>query len=270
MEYEEAASGWSRQEVIRYMKEHVETYMQKRISALYEDDRRLVVNPFRTIYYKQWEKQAAKDGLTGGVIRKAIHYMHSAQAQMDQVLDVPGPMSNGGGYIYSVLTAVKEECQLEEEDVTRGLFIAAAIGAIAYTRTNPTGEVIGCAGECGICAAMTAAAVAEMFHATPEQVENAAAMTLQAAIGWPCDPIPGGQGTPCTSRTLFVVTMPVVYASWAMMGSELVLPFHEVLAVADQVGRQLSGDLLCTSRGGLCGTDGGKRCKERFCRERNG
>ena len=268
VEYEVDASGWSRQEVTDYMKNVVGKALYRRINALYEDPSLLVVNPFRTIYHNEWEKISQESRLVSGVTQRAIHYMHSAQAQMRDVLDVPGPMSNGAGYLFSVLMAVKEEYGLDEESLYRGLFVAASFGAIAYTRTEPTGEIIGCAGECGVCAAMTAAAIVEMLNGTDEQIENAASFTLQAAIGWPCDPIPGGQGTPCTARTLFIVSMPQVYAQWAMMGAACTVPFDEVLQTADEVGRSMSDDLLCTCRGGLCATDSGRKCAENFFKNR--
>ena len=72
--------------------------------------------------------------------------------------------------------------------------VAAGIGAIAYTRTEPTGEVLGCTGESGVCGAMAAAAIAEMVGGSPEAVENAASLALQAFMGLPCDPMPGGSG----------------------------------------------------------------------------
>jgi L-serine deaminase len=64
---------------------------------------------------------------------------------------VPGPMGGGGGHIYAALCAVKDAKGFSDQDLLRGLFIAAGIGAIAYTRTEPTGECIGCTGECGVC-----------------------------------------------------------------------------------------------------------------------
>lgn len=268
VDYEVAASGWSKEQVLNYMKNTVEKYMYQRIHALYENEALLVKNPFRKIYHKEWNEATKNSHLVSGVTQRAIYYMHSAQAQLEGILDVPGPMSNGGGYLYSVLWAVKEEYDLTEEDVTRGVFIAAAIGAIAYTRTAPTGEIIGCAGECGVCAAMTSAAIVEMLHGTPKQVESAASFALQGAIGWPCDPVPGGQGTPCTSRTLYILSMPQIYAQWALMGAEAVIPFHEVLDTADKVGRNLSADLLCTGRGGLCNTKSGKNCAACFAESR--
>lgn len=268
VEYEVDASGWSEEEVAYYMRDVVGKALCRRISALYEDESLLVINPFRTIYHREWETSTRDSRLVNGVTRKAIHYMHSAQAQMRDVLDIPGPMSNGAGYLFSVLKAVSEEYDLPEEALYRGLFVAASFGAMAYTNTEPTGEIIGCAGECGVCAAMTAAAIVEMLGGTAEQIENAASFTLQAAIGWPCDPVPGGQGTPCTARTLFIVSMPQVYAQWAMSGAACTISFDEVLKTADAVGRSMSDDLLCTCRGGLCTTASGRKCAELFKKSR--
>lgn len=64
--------------------------------------------------------------------------------------------SIGGGFIFGVLSAVAETLKLPEETLLDGLFVAADVGAICYTHTAPTGEVIGCTGECGCCAAPTA------------------------------------------------------------------------------------------------------------------
>ena len=71
-------------------------------------------------------------------------------------------MGGGGGYMYAALSAVQEARGMDDDDLLRGLFVAAGVGAIAYTRTAPTGEVIGCSGEAGICGAMAAAGIVEM------------------------------------------------------------------------------------------------------------
>jgi L-serine dehydratase len=163
-------------------------------------------------------------------------------------------MGSGGGYVHAALWAVKEAHSFDDDDLLRGLFVAAGVGAIAFSRTEPTGEVIGCTGECGICGAMAAAGIAEMAGASPEQVENAAALHLQAFIGMPCDPIPGGMGQPCRSRIIAAIMSAHTFADLAMAGRDAVLRLHEVIDVADQVGRRLPPELLCTSRGGACNT----------------
>ena len=166
-------------------------------------------------------------------------------------------MGSGGGYIHAALWAVKEAHGFSDDDLLRGLFVAAGIGAIAYTRTAPTGEVTGCTGETGICGAMAAAAIAEMAGGTPEQVENAASLLLQAVIGMPCDPIAGGAGQPCRSRVLTTTCMAHVFADLALAGRDAILPLHEVIDVAGPGGPEpAAGPAL--HRPGRCGrhTDG--------------
>jgi L-serine dehydratase len=97
---------------------------------------------------------------------------------------------------------------------------------------------------------MAAAAVAEMAGGTPEQVENAASLSLQSATGIPCDPIPGGFGQPCRSRIITATCMAIVFADLALSGRGAVLPLHEAIDVVDAVGRRLPSELLCTSLGG--------------------
>ncbi|MBQ3063077.1 MAG: L-serine ammonia-lyase, iron-sulfur-dependent, subunit alpha [Clostridia bacterium] len=252
IDYEMAASGWTREQIVDYMRDKVAYNMYRRTHALYEEDVKPITTPFTELHYKKWHAHMPNLALDMGVISKSIQYVMAGQPPVEGVLNVPGPMGTGGGFIFGVLSSVQETLDLPQEILLDGLFVAAGVGAIAYTRTAPTGEVIGCTGECGCCAAMASAAVAQMLGGTPEQVEAAASMALQASVGWPCDPIPGGKDMPCMARVLFVATMSIVYAQWALAGQDPVLPFHEVLDVADQIGRGLSGDLLCTARGGHC------------------
>jgi L-serine dehydratase len=264
IDYEIAASGWSRDQVIDYMKNVIGKTMYRRTHALYEEDVKPIVTPFSAHYFTKWENLMNNTKLVTGTIAKSIYYINAAMPDIPGVLNVPGPMGSGGGFIYSVMSAVKDEYGLTDEDMLRGLFVAAGIGAICYTRTGPTGEIIGCTGECGCCSAMAASAVVEMLNGTPEQIETAASMALQGSVGWPCDPIPGGKQIPCFSRILYVASMSIVHAQMALMGADAVLPFHEVIDVADKIGRSLSDDLLCTARGGHCAAPTAKKIMAEF------
>ena len=259
IDYEVAASGWDRDQVVSYMRDTIMPAMYRRTHALYEEDVTPITTPFTELHYKKWHAAMPKLPLNMGVISKSIQYVMAGQPPVEGVLNVPGPMGTGGGFIFGVLSSVQETLDLSQETLLEGLFVAAGVGAICYTRSAPTGEVTGCTGECGCCSAMAAAAVAQMLGGTPEQVEAAASMALQASVGWPCDPIPGGKDMPCMARVLYVATMSIVYAQWALAGQDPVLPFHEVLDVADTIGRGLSGDLLCTARGGHCAAPTAKK-----------
>lgn len=119
-------------------------------------------------------------------------------------------------------------------------------------------------GECGVCGAMAAAAVTYLAGGSPKQVEDAASLTMQASLGWPCDPIPGGYNQPCLSRFVTAVTMSIVFSDIALSGRDSVIPFHEVIDTSDKMGREMPQKYKCTSVGGICETAAGKNCRKKF------
>ena len=270
LDYETAASGWTREQVIDYMKNTVMTTLHRRVYAIANGEVEPPVNPFMPFTYKILKNGMADAKLVTGLPAKALYYVFSARPQCPGVLNVPGPQGNGGGFLGGVLYAVQEEFGLSDETLMQALFIAAGVGAICYTRTAPTGEVIGCAGECGCCSAMAAAAVAYCMGGTPEQIETAASFALQGALGWPCDVIPGGMGMPCASRIMYVAVMSITFAQVALMGCDAVIPFHEVVDAADLVGRNMCPDLLASGRGGICTTPTAMTCRMNLKKYREG
>ena len=262
--YEMNASGWSRAQVIDFM-EGLARLMRRQTRAAYEEDVPVPQSPFKPDFPSLWTHHAAsKQRLTEGIVAQTIKWAYGAGAGIPGVQTVPGPMGGGGGYIFAALSAVQEARGLSDHDLLRGLFVAGGIGAIAFSRTEPTGEVIGCTGESGVCGAMAAAGIVEMVGGTAQQAEDAASLSLQAAIGMPCDPIPGGLGQPCRSRILSTTCMAHVFADLALAGHSAVLPLHEALDVADAVGRSLPVELLCTSKGGACLTPTAERCRAAY------
>jgi L-serine dehydratase len=254
VQYEIDASGWSRDDVIEHMRV-LARIMHRQTRAAYDEDVVVPAGPFKPDFTAGWAAhQVSGRRLSDDLVAQTVRWAYGAGAGIPGVKTVPGPMGGGGGYIYAALSAVREARGFSDDDLLRGLFVAAGIGAIAFTRTEPTGEVIGCGGEGGICGAMVAAAIAEMAGGDPQQVEDAASLSLQAAVGMPCDPIPGGSCQPCRSRLLAVTTTAHVFADLALAGHRAVLPLHEAIDVADKVGRGLPEELLCTARGGACDT----------------
>ncbi|MCR4805678.1 MAG: L-serine ammonia-lyase, iron-sulfur-dependent, subunit alpha [Clostridia bacterium] len=264
IDYEMAASGWTREEVVAYMRDKVQPAMYRRSHASYEEEGlEWQHTPFDQRHEQAW-LDSEQDNMVKGPIFKSIKYMEANFPSFKGVLNVPGPMGGGGGLIYGTLSALQDEYGYTDEQLLNALFISAGVGALCYTRSAPTGEVTGCTGEMGCCSAMAAAGVAYLRGGTDEQIENAATFALMAAIGWPCDPIPGGHGMACHVRGLYMASMSVVCAQYALLGMDPVLPFHEELDVADRIGRSLSGDLLCTSRGGHCWAPSAQKCMKAF------
>ena len=262
IQYEMDSSLWPRQRVVDTMRD-IRDVLIRQIHTPYEQeitDR----NPFYRYDGDKWTAyqrggKVLSGPLMGEVIRRAI----GVNSKVKGTPIVPGPMGTGGGYLFSALYSVKEAYGYSDEELLRGLFVAAGIGALAYSHTDPTGEVIGCAGECGVCCAMGAAAIVAMAGAG-ERIEAAASLALQGFIGLPCDPIVGGFEAPCYSRVITAASMAVVYADLALAGVPAVLPFEEVLRAADAVGRALPPQLLCTGSGGCCDTPTGRKCESAY------
>ena len=264
VQYEMDASGWPRAWIIDRMR-MLAGLMRRQTRAVYEEDLVVPTSPFKPDFAGRWAEHAASGrAVTDGVTAQTIKWAYGAGSGIPGVVVVPGPMGGGAGYIYAAMSAVQDARGLSEDDLLRGLFVAAGIGAIAYTRSAPTGEVTGCTGEAGTCGAMAAAAIVEMVGGSPEHVENAASLALQAFTGMPCDPMPGGICQPCRSRILAATCMAHVFADLALAGHEAVLPLHEAIDVADGIGRNLPPELLCTSAGGACAAPAAQRCRADF------
>jgi L-serine dehydratase len=260
VQYEVDAAAWTRDEVIDYMR-MLAGKMHWQTHAVYEEHLAAPPSPFKPDMAADWERYMRSPvRLSDDITARTIQWAYGAGAGIPGVETVAGPMGSGGGYVYAALCALRDARGFTEDDLLHGLFVAAGVGAIAFSRTEPTGERIGCTGECGICGAMAAAALVEMSGGTPAQVENAASLSLQSSIGWPCDPITGGMGQPCRSRILTATCMASVFADLALCGRDAVLPLHEAIDVADAVGRELSPDLLCTARGGASTAPAARRC----------
>ena len=264
VDYEIAASGWPRQQVIDHMR-MIAGLMDAQTHAVYQNEGNLLEDPFSGFHFRSWQSyERSGHPASGETLQLALHHVFGVQAFVEGVPIVPGPMCTGGGFLYSTLKAAQITQHLTDDDLLRGLFVAAGIGAICYTRSEPTGEVIGCTGECGFNAAMIAAGLTEMRGGTPAQVENAASLVLQACIGWPCDPIPGGDNQPCLSRFVTAVSSAITFSDLALSGRESLLPFHEVVDQADIIGRNLPKGLRCTSIGGLCAAPTALKRKREF------
>ncbi|MDR1802714.1 MAG: L-serine ammonia-lyase, iron-sulfur-dependent, subunit alpha [Treponema sp.] len=251
IEYEKIFSGWSDRAVWDYF-EYIRAVLLNQIHSL--EDRGIDPvpdTPLLPVYGKFWNRykkqgRVLEDPLTS----KILDYAFSVNAKIPGVKIVPGPMGTGGGYLFSALEAVREARGFSRRKQLEGLVVAAGLGAIAYTLCRATG-VSGCVGESGICCAMASGAITWMAGGTGREVQNAASMALQANIGIPCDPIPGGLEFPCLTRTVRAAVTAPLYADMALAGIDPLIPYHEMLVLIERI-RSLHGDIL---NGPDCGTN---------------
>lgn len=260
IEYEKDSSGWNNEEIWTFF-EKIADILNNQIHSLerigYENAED---TPMLPIYGKQWNqyinnKKILSDPLTNHIL---VHSF-STNAKLPGVCIVPGPMGTGGGYLFSALDAIREERGYDHIKLIESLVVAAALGALAYTHTNASGEV-GCVGESGVCCAMAAGAITWLAGGDGEQVEHAASMALQASLGIPCDPITGGLEFPCITRTLRAAVTAPLYADLALSGIDPLIPYHEVLQAIDHNYRNTEPSALCGPNCGINYTNAARKC----------
>jgi L-serine dehydratase len=266
IEYEKAFSGWSDKQIWDYF-EKIRGILFNQIHALEDQGTFLVADtPLLPVYGKQWKhyKDAGK-ALQDPLTSRIMDYAFSTNAKIPGVKIVPGPMGTGGGYLFSALEGVREHRGFTVEKQLEGLAVAAALGAIAYTLCRASGAS-GCVGESGICCAMGSGAVTWMAGGSGAQVQNAASMALQANIGIPCDPIPGGLEFPCLTRTVRAAVTAPLYADMALSGIDSLIPYHEMLLAIEQ-NRIANSNAVSGTYCGVNCTATAARCQQFLAQE---
>jgi L-serine dehydratase len=252
--YEEAASGWSRERIRDYLEE-IAVILDGQIHSLERlGSKNIADTPVLPIYGRHWERYAqAERPLSDSLTQHILTHAFSVNAKIPGFRIVPGPMGTGGGYLFSALDALREKLGSTHERLIESLAVAAALGALAYTHTHPTSQA-GCCGESGICCAMTSGAITWLAGGSGLEVERAASMAVQANLGIPCDPIPGGLEFPCLTRTLRAATTAPLYADLALAGIDPLIPYHEMLFEMERHYQTTNHLELCSIKAGCCNT----------------
>ncbi|MEQ8307622.1 MAG: L-serine ammonia-lyase [Hoeflea sp.] len=140
----------------------------------------------------------------------------------------------------------------DTESVRDYLLTAAAIGGIIKNNASISGAEVGCQGEVGSAAAMSAAGLAAVMGGTPAQIENAAEIALEHHLGMTCDPVGGLVQVPCIERNALGAVKAVTAASLAMKGDGThFVPLDACIETMRQTGLDMNERYKETSTGGL-------------------
>lgn len=221
-------------------------------------------------------------GLTGGDSKKVEDYKNSGKtlsgdlvisamakalstsevnASMGKV--VAAPTAGASGIMPSALLSAKEKLDLTDEQIIMGLFTAAGVGEIIAKNATVSGAEGGCQAECGVAAAMAAAAIVEMAGGSPESALDAASFALINIMGLVCDPIAGLVEYPCSLRNASGVVNAFISSDLALAGVNSLVPFDEVVDAMYKVGKSLPESLRETALGGLATTPTGEALRRR-------
>ena len=132
------------------------------------------------------------------------------------------------------------------------LLTAAAIGGMIKNNASISGAEVGCQGEIGSAAAMSAAGFCAVMGGTPEQVENAAEIALEHHLGMTCDPVGGLVQAPCIERNGLGAIKAISAASLALRGDGThLISLDACVETMRQTGLDMNTNYKETSLGGL-------------------
>ncbi len=251
LENEKKLTGLSEEGIFALLDEHYQVMVNAATKAL-EQPMPTVLGLISGVSAPQHRYAEQKGGLCGRVMNRAMAYALSCSevnASMGKIC--AAPTAGACGILPAVLMTLQEEDSLDRRQTLCGLLTASGVGAVIMKNATVAGAEGGCQAECGVAAAMAAAAAVQMALGTPEQSMHALAFALMNAMGLVCDPVAGLVQVPCAQRNASQTANALLSADLALAGMSSPIPADQVVEAMYRVGRQLPRELRETAMGGI-------------------
>ena len=178
--------------------------------------------------------------LLGSLALMVVKAIAVAELNEQSGIIVTAPTAGSSGIVPTLITVYeryKDDLNLTEDDLIQSLFTLAMIGSIIGLDGNACfSGTIGCQGECGIAQSMLAAGIAQLLGGTPEQVVNAAKLSMVSYIGLTCDAPPFGVEVPCIRRNALYASGAYAVAIAALSGAKVSIPSRDLFRMMMDVG----------------------------------
>ena len=165
---------------------------------------------------------------------------------------VTAPTCGACGVLPAVLKYAQDTKGYTDHEICRGLAAAGIIGNLTKSNASISGAECGCQAEIGTACSMAAAALAELYMQSLEQVEYAAEVAMEHHLGLTCDPICGLVQIPCIERNAVAAlrAMNACNMSYFLTGSRNI-SYDMVCRAMKETGIHLDHRFRETSEGGL-------------------
>jgi L-serine dehydratase len=165
---------------------------------------------------------------------------------------VTAPTCGACGVVPAVLKYAQDTKGYTDAQIIRGLAAAGIIGTLTKRNASISGAECGCQAEIGTACSMAAAALAELYGQTLDQVEYAAEVAMEHNLGLTCDPICGLVQIPCIERNAVAAlrAMDACNLSHFLTGSRNI-SYDMVCRAMYETGINLNHRFRETSEGGL-------------------
>lgn len=248
----------SEEEVLKRLDKRYEV-MEEAAGKALTKERKTVGSLITGITRPQYEYAKSGEGLCGSFLNMVMARALSCSevnASMGKIC--AAPTAGACGILPAVLISMAEKEELSREKVLEGLLVASGIGAVIMKNATVAGAEGGCQAECGVAAAMAAAAAVYLKGGTAEMVADSVAISLMNCMGLVCDPVAGLVQVPCAQRNASQAVNALLSADLVLAGMKSLIPADEVVDAMYRVGKLLPYQLKETALGGIAKTKTGQ------------
>lgn len=242
-------------------------HLTKRYDVMYASAHKALEQPLPTagrlitgITAPQYAYANEKGGLCGSFINHVMALaLSSSEVNASMGKICAAPTAGACGILPAVLIGLSQALSLIKHQTLMGLMTASGVGAVITKNATVSGAEGGCQAECGVAAAMAAAAAVEMAGGTPKAALDACTLALMNVMGLACDPVAGLVQIPCAQRNASQAVNALLSADLALAGMNCLIPPDEVVEAMYRCGKSLPMELRETALGGIAATPTGKR-----------
>jgi L-serine dehydratase len=200
-------------------------------------------------FYRKARRDNSRNGFTGKIFAYtlAVSEENGGGGRV-----VTAPTCGASGVIPGLLYALKEEYNLSEDEVLKGLAIAGLIGNIIKENATISGAEGGCQAEVGAACSMAAGMSTFLLGGSLKQIEYSAEIALEHHLGLTCDPVGGYVQIPCIERNAAAAVRALDAANYSLYtDGQHAVSFDQVVLTMKETGRDLKCEYKETSLGGL-------------------
>jgi L-serine dehydratase len=165
---------------------------------------------------------------------------------------VTAPTCGSSGVLPAVLKYMQQVNNFTDEDIIHALETAGVIGNLIKQNASISGAECGCQAEIGSACSMAAAAVAQLFGMSLDQIEYAAEVAMEHHLGLTCDPVGGLVQIPCIERNAVAAMRAInAFRIADFLTETRKVSFDTVIKTMYETGKDLSKRYRETAEGGL-------------------
>lgn len=165
---------------------------------------------------------------------------------------VTAPTCGSCGIMPAVLKYMQDKKGFSDYEIKKALATGGIIGNLVKTNASISGAECGCQAEVGTACCMAAAALAQLFGMSINQIEYAAEVAMEHHLGLTCDPICGLVQIPCIERNAVAAMRAINATNLAnFLTDSRKISFDMVVETMYQTGVDLHKKYRETAQGGL-------------------